>query len=160
MGDSEDGGDGADERDGERRRRREAELVRLFRGAPIVQTFGMELRFDEEGRAVVRLPFNPDLDHAIGGIHGGALATLLDTAGWFTVAARHDTWIATVEFHTRLLEPVAKVDLEATGWIVRPGSRISAASMEVRSEEGERVAVGSGSFYITSRPFTPSEESS
>lgn len=35
------------------------------------------------------LPYNPDLDHTLGSIHGGVHTTMLDTAGWFTAAAAH-----------------------------------------------------------------------
>ena len=41
--------------------------------APIAQTFGMTLSFDDDMRAVVDLPYNPGLDHALKGIHGGVI---------------------------------------------------------------------------------------
>lgn len=55
-------------------------------GAHISATFGMRLVFDGEYRGVVTLPYNPGLDHAQRGIHGGVYMTLLDTAAWFTSA--------------------------------------------------------------------------
>ena len=52
--------------------KRTAELIRLFEErAPIARFFGMHLSYNEEGGAVVDLPYNPNLDHALGGIHGG-----------------------------------------------------------------------------------------
>ena len=66
-------------------------LLHMFNEvAPIARTFGMRLSYDDEAQAIVDLPYNPGLDHALGGIHGGIYATLLDTAGWFTAAAAHD----------------------------------------------------------------------
>jgi len=69
---------------------RQVELVRKFSDSPIGRHFGMSLSYDEQGRAHVRLPYNPDLDHALGGIHGGIMATLLDTAagGWMWLSPR------------------------------------------------------------------------
>ncbi|HKZ51822.1 MAG TPA: PaaI family thioesterase [Candidatus Acidoferrales bacterium] len=70
--------------------RRRDELLHLFNHtAPIARTFGMKLSYTDEGNAVIELPYNPALDHALGGIHGGIYATLLDSAGWFTAAAAH-----------------------------------------------------------------------
>lgn len=131
---------------GERRRER---LVALFRRAPIVRTFGMTLSYDEEGRAVIDLPRNPDLDHAAGDVHGGVIATLLDSAAWFTAAPRYEGWISTVEFDTRLLEPAGGGDLRAVGDLLRAGRRLSTARAECRDGEGRLVAVGTGTFTVT-----------
>ena len=128
---------------------RRADLVALFDTAPIKHLFGMVLRYDDQGRAVFDLPYNPGLDHALKGTHGGAIATLLDNAGWFTVAPYHDTWIATVEFSVRLHQPVAGTHLTARGELVRLGRRLSVARMEVRTAEGALVATGSGTFTVT-----------
>ena len=49
---------------------RQAELVRKFSTSSIGRSFRMSLSYDGEGQAHVRLPYNPELDHALGGIHG------------------------------------------------------------------------------------------
>jgi len=128
-------------------------FVRLFQSAPIVQLFGMKLHYDEAERAVIDLPFNPKLDHALLQTHGGALATLLDTAGWFTVAPYFEHWVATVEFSTRLLEPVEKQGLQAIGRILRRGKRLVFTEMQVESQAGRLIAVGSGTFTVTGVPL-------
>lgn len=129
---------------------RRAQLEALFNDrAPIAKLFGMRLSYDGEA-AVFRMPHNPDLDHALGQTHGGAIATLLDNAGWFTVAPYFDRWIATVELSVRLHRPVARQELTARGIIIRKGKRITSAEMEVRGEHGQLVATGSGTFTVTS----------
>jgi len=133
---------------------REQELVRLFlEKAPISKTYGMQFNYDDEGRAIFDLPYNPNFDHALGGIHGGVLATMLDNAGWFTVAPHFDCWIATVEFQVRLLEPVKNVHLQAKGKIIRLGKTVSVAEMEIRDPTAKLIATGSGTFAVTSIPF-------
>lgn len=135
--------------------RRKAHLARLktmFDQAPIARAFGMTLSYDGEHRAVFTQPYNASFDHSIGGIHGGVFATMLDNAGWFTVAVHYETWIATVEFQVRLLEPVQKEELVATGRLVHSGKRIATAEMEVCAG-GRRVAIGSGTFTVTSQPL-------
>ncbi len=81
------------------------------------------------------------------------LATLLDNAGWFTSAPAFETWIATVEFTTRLLEPVSRAGLRSIGRVIRLGKSISTAEMEVRTPDGKLIAIGSGTFAATSVPF-------
>jgi uncharacterized protein (TIGR00369 family) len=106
----------------------------------------------EADSAVFHLPYNAALDHAMGGVHGGAIATLLDNAGWFSAAAYYSTWIATVDLHVRLLEPVTRQSLVARGRVVRHGKRLAMADMEVRIVDGDLVATGTGTFAVTSRP--------
>jgi acyl-coenzyme A thioesterase PaaI-like protein len=46
-----------------------AQLLRMFNEvAPIARYLGMTLSFTGEGRAVVDLPYNPNLDHALDGV--------------------------------------------------------------------------------------------
>ena len=135
--------------------KKQRELIDLFGRAPIRKLFGMSLSYDEEGRARFDLPYNPQLDHALGGTHGGAIATLLDNAGWFTVAPHFDTWIVTVEFGVKLIEPVQEEDLYSLGRMIRAGGRIAFAEMEVRTAKGRLIATGTGTFSATSVSRTP-----
>jgi uncharacterized protein (TIGR00369 family) len=128
-------------------------LKAVFARAPVKRTYGMELSFDERGRAVFDLPYNPAIDNAIGGVHGGAFATLMDYAGWFAVATQYAHWLATVDLHVQLLQPVDKAHLRAFGEIVRAGERLAVAKMEVRTLDGRVVAIGSGTFAVTSVPL-------
>ncbi len=127
----------------------EQELIELFNSAPIVKNFGMSLSFDEEQHAHVVLPYNPNLDHPLQGVHGGVIATLLDTVGWFAIAVRHEgVWVATSEFKTHLLQPVKECELRAEGWTVKDGKRLSVAEMRTVDQEGDLVALGTGTFIV------------
>jgi len=131
------------------------ELVDLFNSAPITTTFGMSLSFDENQHAHVILPYNPSLDHPKKGIHGGVLATLLDTVGWYAVAVRHEgVWIATSEFKIHLLQAVRECEVHAEGWIVKDGKRLSIAEMKALDHNGAMIALGTGTFVVLdSIPF-------
>ena len=131
-----------------------ATLIRLFDSAPIKHSFGMELSYREDGRAVFDLPYNSKLNHALGDTHGGIIATLLDNAGWFTVAAHYGMWVVTVDLNIHLLEGAGQSDLVAVGRLVRAGKKLAVADMEVRSKKGSLIAIGSGSFSVTSKSIT------
>ena len=123
------------------------------KSAPIVQSFGMLLDYNEKNEAVWTLPFNESLTNGLV-VHGGAIATLIDNAGWFTLVQYFEYWIATVEFSTRLLDIAEKDDLVATGHVVKLGKRISTATMEVVSKTDRRmIAIGSGTYSVTSVPL-------
>lgn len=129
--------------------RRAARLTDLFGRAPLGAHLGMRLRFDDQHRAVVELEPAEHLHHALGEIHGGVFATLVDTAAWFTAAVHYDSWLATVEFQTRLLEPASGETLIARGEAVRTGRSLAIADAEVRTAAGRLVATGSGTFSVT-----------
>jgi uncharacterized protein (TIGR00369 family) len=128
-----------------------AQLLHMFNEvAPIARYLGMTLSFTDEGRAVVDLPYNPNLDHALDGVHGGVYTTLLDTAGWFTAAAAHDVacWLATSEMSVHLLAPVARSSLRAVGRLIKHGKRQDVAEMHLYDGEGRLVGHGTGTFIV------------
>lgn len=127
-------------------------LVDLFYRSTISKSFGLKISFDDEQRAVFDLPYDGRFDHFLDDVHGGAIATLVDNAGWFTAAARYPTWIVSIEFSVRLHERAGRQDLRAVGEIVRAGKSITSTTMEVRNADGLLVATGAGTFSVTSAP--------
>jgi len=139
--------------------RRIAELLHTFNEvAPIARTFGMRLSYNEEGQAIVDLPYNPGLDHALGGIHGGVYGTMLDTAGWFTAAAAHDEscWLATSEMSIHFLAPAARTSLQAIGRLIKRGKRQDVAEVYLYDGRGHLVGHATGTFVLL--PGIPLEE--
>lgn len=128
-------------------------LIALFDTAPIKRAFGMELKYTAEGNAVFNMPYNQSFDHALGGIHGGVISTLLDNAGWFTAALNYDTWIATIDLHVQLIDHAEKTDLVSRGFLVRAGKKIATSRMEVIGANGKLIATGSATFSVTSIPI-------
>lgn len=126
----------------------------LYERSPIKHTLGITLGYDEAGRAVLSMPYRRDYDNAMGNTHGGVIATLLDKAGWFTAAQHYATWIATADLHVQVLASADKVALTAIGQLVRAGRRLAVATSEVRAPDGTLIAIGSGTFAVTSRPFS------
>lgn len=125
------------------------QLLHMFNEvAPIARAFRMRLSYNKEGQAIVDLPYNPDLDHALGGVHGGVYATLLDTAGWFTAAAAQDVdcWLATAEMSIHFLAPVERTSLRAVGRLIKQGKRQDVAEMHLYDEGGRLVGHATGTF--------------
>jgi uncharacterized protein (TIGR00369 family) len=130
--------------------KRAKELAEVFSRAPLKKSLNIELSFGKDGEAILRMPHNPDFENALGDTHGGIIAALLDSVGWFAAAVHYDGWIATVEMQVRFLEPAGREDLTAKGHMVRAGKTFAVAEMEVRTVSGRLVATGSGTFAATS----------
>ena len=127
------------------------ELLRIFNeDAPLARYFGMTLSFTKDGNAQISLPYNPNLNHAMGGIHGGVYATMLDNAGWFTVAANLDTlcWVATSELSVRFLQPVKQTTLRADGFLLKKGKRLHVAEMYLYDSNEKLVGHATGTFIV------------
>ena len=130
---------------------RRQELVRVFNEvAPIARYFGMKLSYTEECDAVITLPYNPNLDHPMGGVHGGVYATMLDCAGWFTAAAARDVpcWIATAEMSIHFLLPVKQTSLRAIGRLLKPGKRQDIVEMHLYDGQDQLVGHAIGTFIV------------
>ncbi|MHA1984232.1 MAG: PaaI family thioesterase [Candidatus Hodarchaeales archaeon] len=132
------------------------QLLDLFNNrAPIAKTFGMKLSFNESAdknlvQARIDLPYNKNLDHALGGIHGGVYCTMLDNAAWFTGAINSplSTWVATSDLNIRLLEAVSGKDLYSIGKIIKAGKIQIIAGSDLYNENGKLVGTGTGSFIV------------
>ena len=124
----------------------QALLIQLFGNAPVSKTLGITLEYNSEGEAVCRLPRNPGVDHGGHEIHGGIIATLLDTAGWFSAAAKVGQVVTTSDIHVRFLQAAKQQALVARARIVRAGSRSVVTEMTVSSPTGEVIATATASF--------------
>jgi acyl-CoA thioesterase len=124
-------------------------LINAFRKyPPIVKTFGMELSFDEDGCAIITLPYNPKLDHGEGATHGGAIATILDNAGYFTSALAVNEMVITSEMSFHLLRQSKRKKLVAKGKILKIGKKQVVAEMNCKDEDGTLIAHGTGTFLV------------
>ncbi|MBI5017265.1 MAG: PaaI family thioesterase [Deltaproteobacteria bacterium] len=133
------------------RNRRRAELLHAFNEvAPIARTFGMTLAFTDDDRAVCALPYNPNLDHAQGGVHGGIYATLLDSAGWFASAVTHPegVWVTTAEMSIHFLRASRTMGLRAEGRILKRGRRQDVGEMFLYDDADELVGHATGTFLV------------
>ncbi len=103
----------------------------------------MEILDLQSGHAVIRLRFGDHLRNSSGGMHGGAIASLIDSAGG--LAARtltYPTPVATVEFKGNFLAPIRRGAVVANGKVIHTGRRIAVSEVVVRDERDRPVARG------------------
>ncbi len=109
-----------------------------------------ELRRDY---ARMSLPWRSELNQPAGLMHGGAIATLIDTVVVPAIGTAYDDPrpFSTIELSVRYLAPVRQEDLVAEGWVTRRGRRVVFCEVEVRTASAVKVATGN-SIYVVGSP--------
>jgi uncharacterized protein (TIGR00369 family) len=120
-----------------------------------VKLLDLKLEHVERGRAVMRMPFRPEVQNGTGAIHGGAIVSLCDTVFYIAQAAIYgrDQDTSTVSLHCNFLAP-ATGDLVAAATVLRSGRRICNGEVQVRCND-KIVAHATLNFLHTSPEEKP-----
>ena len=74
----------------------------------------------------MRLPYRPEIQQPAGVVHGGAIASLLDSVVVPAIGAAYgpDARYSTVDMHVQYLSALVQEDAIAEGWIVKRGRTV------------------------------------
>lgn len=100
----------------------------------------------------MRLPYRPELEQPAGVVHGGAIATLVDTVVVPAVGQAYPvtTRYSTVDMHVQYLSALVASDAVAEGWIVRRGRTMVFCEAEVlAADTGRLVARGLLTYHVS-----------
>jgi uncharacterized protein (TIGR00369 family) len=99
----------------------------------------------------MRLPYRPELEQPAGAVHGGAIATLIDTVVVPAVGAAYppDWRYATVTMDIQYLGAVAGEDAVAEGWVVQRGRSVVFCRAEVVTAGGRPAASGTLTYRVS-----------
>jgi uncharacterized protein (TIGR00369 family) len=99
----------------------------------------------------MRLPFRPELEQPDGVVHGGAIATLIDTVVVPAVGAAYDPgWVyVTLTMNIQYLGSVVGEDAIAEGWITQRGRSIVFCRAEVTTASGKQAAAGTLTYKVS-----------
>lgn len=119
-----------------------AGIQKAFASVPYAKFLGLELGEMRPGEASIHLAVRDELRQNQGIVHGGALASLIDTASAFAVATQLEPGerVTTTDLTIHYLRPVSAGHLTATARIVRGGRRLLVISVEITNDEGGLVA--------------------
>jgi uncharacterized protein (TIGR00369 family) len=114
----------------------------VFREVPYIKLLGMELLDLKPGEAVLRLKMRDELRQPHGLLHGGATASLIDTAMAFAVITRLEAGetASTVDLTVHYLRPVIDETIFCTARVVRAGKRLLTVSADVVSDQDKLIA--------------------
>jgi uncharacterized protein (TIGR00369 family) len=119
-------------------------LQESVRDAPYPQLIGMRLADIAFDRCRIELELAPRHMQPFGIVHGGVLATLLDTATFWAGYLRlpEGTGLVNVDLKLNYLKAVTSGSLRAEGRCLRAGRQISVTEASVFDGDGELVAHG------------------
>jgi uncharacterized protein (TIGR00369 family) len=132
---------------------------------PFNKLLGLEVtKFDSEESAVSivwhdKLIGNPEQKI----LHGGVTASALDLVGGVVAAAnmlaqlpeltpeiiaQNLSRLSTIDLRTDFLRPGRGESFVATAKIIRSGSKVAVARMEMHNEKGDHIAFGTGTYMV------------
>jgi uncharacterized protein (TIGR00369 family) len=124
-----------------------AEVMRAFLPAsPFVGHLGLRLSDIQSDVATLTLPFTPALATVGTVVHGGAIASLIDTAAmvaaWSSAEVPAKLRGSTAGMTVSYLAPAEGEDLHATAHVLRRGRSLVYLDVDVRTTTGTLVAKG------------------
>lgn len=123
----------------------------LMSRAPFPKFLGMrfeEVRLDY-GR--ISLPYRPELNQPAGMIHGGVIASLIDTVVVGPLMSALDApprKLLTIDLHVHFFDAAVEETLVAEGWVRRRGRSTAFVTAEVQSASGRTLAQGNMAYRI------------
>ena len=99
----------------------------------------------------MRLPYRSELNQPAGVVHGGAIATLIDTVVVPAVASAYDAipMMLTLNMTVQYLGAIVSEDAIADGWITRRGKSVAFCEVLVRIASGQPAATGQLTYKVS-----------
>jgi uncharacterized protein (TIGR00369 family) len=121
---------------------RMARAREAFASVPYARLLGLELGQITAGAVTIHLDVRDELRQNQGVVHGGAVASLIDTAAAFAVLTQIEIneRVTTTDLTIHYLRPARSGRLTAEARIVRGGRRLFVLSIEVRNDQQILVA--------------------
>jgi acyl-CoA thioesterase len=127
-----------------------ARLRAAFAQVAYARLLGLELTSVERGAAVVSLAVRAELTRMEGIVHGGALASVMDTAAAFAVLSllAPGAQTVTVDLTLHFLRPTSRGTIRAAARVLRAGRRIAFVSVEATDDAGELIATALTTYAV------------
>lgn len=133
----------------------EAAITRIrdvIAAGPFGRHVGISVDAVEPDRVVIRLATSDHTKNGLGIVHGGATATLLDTAAtaaaWATPQARRTTRGTTVSLTVNYIGAGRDTDLIAEGRVVSRGGSLTVVDVVAHDEDGRLVAKAQATYKL------------
>ena len=117
-------------------------LAAALDSVPFAKLLGIELDEIDAGVATLSLAIRPELKQNHGVVHGGAIASLIDSATAFAIISLLplDEHATTVDLTISYLRPLTGGRARAVARVVRSGKRLIVVSAELFDDAGTLAA--------------------
>ena len=141
-------------------------IIQIFEErVPFNNVIGMKFEVRGQDEGVVRFSMKDELIGNImfGSLHGGVLATVMDTAGGFTTylgiinknkalsemeKLERFSKIGTIDLRIDYLRPGKGTSFVVSSILLRTGNKIAVTRMEVHNEANILIAAGTGTYLV------------
>jgi uncharacterized protein (TIGR00369 family) len=126
-----------------------SDLQRMLDAGPVHRALGLRVARSGDGDVVLRAEAGAEHLGEDGAdfLHGGVVATVLDTAATFALIGATGTDWSTVDLRVDYLRPAPAGQLEARGSTLHIGARLGRATAELFAADSDRlVARATGTF--------------
>jgi acyl-CoA thioesterase len=108
---------------------------------PFAQLLGIELEDIGPGTATLSLLVRKELKQNHGVVHGGAIASLIDTATAFAILSllSPKERVTTVDLTISYLRPLTNGRIKAQAKVLRAGRRLFVVSADIFDKDGKRA---------------------
>ena len=125
-------------------------LIEMVNTSPYPRHLRMELVSISVDQSVVKLKTEQCHLQPFGIVHGGVLATLIDTATFWSVFLRlpEDAGLVNIDLKLNHLKSVSTGAMTAQGRCIRAGRSINYAEASVKDKEGNLIAHGTSTLMV------------
>ena len=122
------------------------ELAKRITLAPFHQWLGLKLTAMDENGIELMVPWREEfvVNVDLGYTHGGILATLIDVAADYAIAAKLGRPVPTIDMRVDYHRPAFQGDLIVRANVLKLGSNFSTGEAQVADNKGKLLASGRG----------------
>ena len=126
------------------------ELQEIVAEAPFPRHMAMRLADIDFGRATIELELSPLHLQSFGLVHGGVVATVIDTATFWAVfmGLPEDAGLVNVDLKLNYLRSITEGTLRAEGLSIREGKNICYAEAKVFDGHSTLIAHGTSTLMV------------
>ena len=127
-----------------------SKLINMVNTSPYPKHLRMQLASISVDQAVVKLNTEQCHLQPFGIVHGGVLATLIDTATFWSVFLRlpEDAGLVNIDLKLNYLKSISSGLIIAQGRCIRAGRTINYAEASVKDKEGNLIAHGTSTLMV------------
>lgn len=148
----------------------DAELLKIIEEVfnqkiPFNRVLGLRVHSLNYDSPAIRFDMRPELvgNFMRGNLHGGVISSVIDVAGGMTafLGIQHKmrdevlekkldrfSKLGTIDLRVDYLRPGFGEWFEATGFILRTGNKVAVARIELKNDQGELIATGTGAYVV------------
>lgn len=138
----------------DRGHRTKEDIISFSKEFPFFKLIGLEVLDVKPGWSKTRLEHRPDLTQPAGVLHGGVLASLIDTGiahallltDRFSELRKRGGGVVTIDLRVKYFRPVSKAGVVCESTITRMGRKIIHAESVVTNDQDKEVARGDATY--------------